>query len=199
MAFARPPTAAAVFGITLVASAAGGYAWSVANGVDADNTGDSVSLDTPGVFEEPSAIPTAPQLEGDPLPDVVLADLSENPIPSSELIGRPAVINIWFSTCVPCKLEMPAFAEVHRDLGDEVRFIGLNYLESASTAEEFAAEYGAQYEQLLDTEGEFTNSLEIGNFPATLFVDSNGRIVELHQGALQVESLTATIREELLS
>ena len=185
-----------VLGVTLAASIAAGFAWSRANddGSDLD-----ASLDTPGTYVEPSpGIPTAPQLAGDPLPDVAVTDLDGNEVRFADLIGQPMVVNIWFSTCVPCKTEMPAFGQVQGELGDDVRFIGLNYSESADVASSFASDHGARYEQLLDAEGDFTSALQIGNFPATLFVDATGRIVELHQGALDADTLTATIRKDLL-
>lgn len=196
MARVRPRTAAAVLVATLLVSAAGGYALSRAND---DDTELDASMDTPGTFLEPNpGLPTAPQLDGDPLPDIAVADLAGNDVSFADLVGQPLVVNIWFSTCVPCRQEMPAFGEIHRELGDEVRFIGLNYLETAEAARRFADEYGAGYEQLLDQGGDFTNELKIGNFPATLFIGANGRIVDLHQGAFDADELRSAIQEKLL-
>ena len=75
--------------------------WSRANDGSADL---DASLDTPGTFDEPSpGIPTAPQIAGDPLPDVAVQDLQGNELKLTEFAGQPMVVNIWFSTCVPCK------------------------------------------------------------------------------------------------
>ena len=59
------------------------------------------------------------------------------------LADRPAaVLNFWYSTCLPCRKEMPAFQQVHEAVGDRVRIVGVNPLDSAERAQDFADEVG---------------------------------------------------------
>ena len=114
-----------------------------------------------------------------------------------DLAGTPMVVNMWFSSCVPCKKELPDFAEVDAETGDAVRFVGLNLQDTPQRAEQFARDAGVGYEILLDPEQESALELDVAVFPSTLFVDASGRIVELHQGALTADELREQIAESL--
>lgn len=144
-----------------------------------------------------SGIPTAPALGGASLPGVELRRLDTGAsVRFSDLAGRPAVVNLWFSTCVPCKQEMPAFEEVHRSLGDTVRFVGVNTGEGASPARRFLAEQvTVTYEQWHDPQADVAMTLRIPSFPATLFVGADGRLRTTHYGALSAERLRSLIEE----
>lgn len=156
--------------------------WSSDDGVDA-------------TLDDASAVVTYPDgglgnqdVEGDLLPDVVLIDRNGNEVSSAELLGNPLVINLWFSTCAPCAKELPDFAEVHAEVGDEVRFVGVNTIDSIEVMERFSGERGVQYELLRDEYAELTNGVGAVAFPITLFVTSNGVIVE-QTGVLDADAL----------
>lgn len=196
MARVRARPLIAVLAVTLAASALAGFALSRGDQTD-EVAGDAVQLDTPGMFDEPGAIATAPEIVGLRLPDVTVQTLDGTDVVLGELSGQPLVINLWYSSCVPCKKELPDFAAVHRDIGDYVRFVGLNLQDGADRAERFAREAGVGYEILLDPEQQTSVALDIAIFPTTLFVDGSGRIVELHQGALTADELRALIADKL--
>ncbi len=184
-----------VLAITLAASVGGGWVVSRANNDPID-----AQLDTPGTFDQPSGgIPTAPAIQGDPLPDLSVKTLTGGDVTLRSLIGQPMVINVWYSSCPPCAKELPAFGSVHRAIGDQVRFVGLNTVDGPEKAEKFAHDAGADYEILLDPDQNsgITATLQLGVFPSTLFVDANGQIVELHQGALSAGELRTLITEKL--
>ena len=196
MARVRARPLIAVLAVTLVVSALVGFALSRGDQTD-DTAGEAVRLDTPGMFDEPGAIATAPEIVGLRLPDVTVRTLDGSDVSLGELSGQPLVVNLWFSSCVPCKKELPDFAQVHRDIGDEVRFVGLNLQDRPDRAERFAREAGVGYEILLDPDQQTSVALDIAIFPTTLFVDGSGRIVELHQGALTADELRALIADKL--
>ena len=129
---------------------------------------------------------------------VNLQTVDGDAFPTSELRGRPLVINMWFSTCLPCNRELPAFASAQRMFGNEVRFVGINSsgLESSSE-EKFARDRGVQYELFYDPNGEFTSAMHIANFPQTLLVAADGTIVD-QSGELTADKLAALIRTKLL-
>ena len=83
-------------------------------------------LDEPGEYVEPGPS-TNPPLPTDRLPGVELLDADGEPcgcVPD----GRPMVVNLWYSTCPPCARELADFAAVDAEVGDEVRFVGVNPL-----------------------------------------------------------------------
>jgi thiol-disulfide isomerase/thioredoxin len=117
-------------------------------------------------------------VEGDTLPDVMLLDRNDDEVATSDLLGdRPLVINLWFSTCPPCARELPYFAEVDAET-DDVTFYGVNTIDSVEVMERFAGERGVEYELLRDWLAEFTDGVGAVAFPVTLFVTSDGTIVE---------------------
>jgi thiol-disulfide isomerase/thioredoxin len=163
-----------VFFVALVVIVAGAFGWSrLADDAGAD---EEIRLDTPGEYVEPGA-PTNPPLPTDLLPDVELvgADGSAVRLPDGD--DRPMVINLWYSTCAPCARELVDFAEVHGEVGDAVRFVGINPYDTAATMERFAGDRGVRYELLRDPGFAFTDELRIVAYPVTLFVDGDGRIV----------------------
>ena len=44
--------------------------------------------------------------------------------------GRPVVVNVWASWCVPCRREMPVFEDAYRRYRDRVVFLGVNHQDS---------------------------------------------------------------------
>ncbi|MEL6894149.1 MAG: redoxin domain-containing protein, partial [Actinomycetota bacterium] len=103
-----------------------------------------------------------------------------------------------FSTCAPCRKELPDFADVHAEVGDRVRFIGVNPMDSWAVQERFATERGVEYELLLDELQELQLGLELLNFPTTIFVTPDGMIVE-QAGVLDADGLRMKVDELLES
>ncbi len=112
------------------------------------------------------------------LPQVPLVDASGEEIDTSELTGKPLVINVWHSLCPPCAKELPDFAEVHSEVADQVRFVGINPIDSAERMQRFAADRGVTYELLRDPHAVFIDAVGVVAFPVTLFVAADGTIVD---------------------
>ncbi|HZB42516.1 MAG TPA: TlpA disulfide reductase family protein [Ilumatobacter sp.] len=159
-------------------------------GDDDDVDGEFV-LDQPGIYPEP--VTTIDQ-SGKPLPDIELQDANGQPVRLHSFTGEPLVINIWYSTCVPCARELRDFADVSDELGDSVQFVGVDPVDETDTMLAFAAERGVKYPLLRDADGELITSALVAIFPTTLFVSPDGRIV--HQtGAIGADDLRRTIAD----
>ena len=166
-----------------------GWWWSANSepGVDA-------VLTTPGIVPYPT-IGTNDELTGTTLPTTPIISLAGTTMSTSDLIGTPLLINFWFSTCEPCRREMPVLATAHLKYGDSIRFIGLNMNDSASVARTFAKKYGVVYEMFTEPSGALVAALGIATAPFTIFVTSEGRIVNQHAGELTESTLDAIISE----
>jgi len=184
----RPRLLAASLVIAVVVSVAGGYVWS-RTVAESDDGVDAVLEDPQDRTLEggPAAIEPIP--EGDVLPEATLVDGDGNDVSSRSLLGdRPLVINFWFSTCIPCERELADFAEVDAEMSDQVRFIGVNPLDTVPAMERFAGERGVEYELLRDEAVELQTALGVTFFPYTVFVTSSGEIVD-QTGVLDADGL----------
>jgi peroxiredoxin len=168
----RASVAAAVGFVLATAAAVGVFAW--AGGGEPAVDGEFV-LDEPGEYREPVVTAAA---TGDLVPGVELLDATGSVRSLDEFRGVPMVVNIWYSSCAPCAREVRDFAEVHREVGDRIAFVGVNPLDDAERMTEFAADRDVGYTLLRDAGLEFVNAVPVSIYPTTLFVDPDGVIVE---------------------
>lgn len=175
--------------VSAVASLAVG--WAIARRGD-----DIATLGPDQSFVQPPSIATNKPVKGTALPDIALVTLQGDTVRTADLLGSPVVLNIWASTCGPCKQELPDFAAVHLQYGDRVRFVGVDYLPPSDTEEQFARDKGVQYELLYDADGSFVDAMKVAAFPVTLFVDAAGTVVD-QTGKLDRSALEARVQELL--
>jgi peroxiredoxin len=187
VAFSRPWLRAQVIAVlAVVAVGIGALVWSRTIADDGD---DVIRLDTPGEYADPSM--SNPPNDGERFPDVEVTTAEGSPtILAAD--GRPMVVNLWYSKCPPCARELTYFAAVEADLGDTVRFVGVNPLDDADDMQRFAAERGVDYELLIDHDGNLDDALRVVQYPVTLFVDADGEIVN-QTGALSEADLRRQI------
>jgi peroxiredoxin len=130
------------------------------------------------------------------LPSVELIAAGEATVSTDDLLGKPLVVNLWYSACPPCANELKYFAAVHEQFGDRVRFVGVNAIDTVEEMTEFAAERGVAYELFQDPLAELQAGLRLTSFPTTLFVAADGSIVE-RTGVLDESGLEAEVLELL--
>ena len=184
----------ASLGVAVVVSILGG--WAISRG-DADDVApeDDITLGTPGVVQIPS-IETNASVTGTQLPTAMLEDNAGNEVSTADLVGQPLVINYWYSTCAPCKKELPDFAAVHADLGDRIRFVGVNPYDTPEVNEAFARDRGVQYELLRDPGDSYGSTIGVATAPFTIFVRADGTIAR--QTGVLDEATLRKYAEELL-
>ena len=170
--------------------------WAIAQNDDNSTSGGTDDVRPAATFETPS-IETNAVVKGEQLPDVKVQNLAGEDVAITSLVGTPMVINVWGSTCGPCKQELPAFAAAHATYGDRVQFVGVDYLPPSKREEAFARDRGVQYELLYDGNGVFISTVGIAAFPVTLFVNADGVIIR-QTGQLDEAQLADYIESELL-
>ncbi|MEY2583312.1 MAG: hypothetical protein QOE09_3161 [Ilumatobacteraceae bacterium] len=187
-----------LFGSLAIAAAiVAGVSVAAATRNDKSGTVEDVTLTSNNDLVPP--IGTNAALTGRSLPTVNVETLDGDAFSTADLVGRPLVVNFWYSTCAPCKRELPAFAAAHAMFGDRVRFVGVDSLAGANrdSEEAFARDRGVQYELMYDGNGELTSAVGIATSPQTLFIDARGTIVE-QTGELTAAKLEDLIRTKLL-
>ena len=142
---------------------------------------------------EPDTGPLEPNrpAEGEVAPDFALRD-ARNPsqlVKLSDFRGTPVILNFYYSTCAPCKDEVPTFAAAEERLGDSAVFLGVDYLESAEKAVSILDEFGAEYPAVLDSSGAVAEHYRVNGFPKTLFIDADGVVQAIRSGEVKEEAL----------
>ena len=173
--------------LAALVAVAGAIVWSR---VVADDS-DDIVLITPGEYADPAS--TNAENAGGAFPSFELTGADGAPVALAPG-DRPLVINLWYSTCPPCSRELAAFGTVAADLGDEVRFVGVNPLDDADTMVAYATDRGVDYELLMDPDELVGREFGILQYPVTLFVATDGQIVA-QTGVLSEDDLRAHIAE----
>ena len=110
--------------------------------------------------------------------------------------GAPVVMNFFSSTCAPCRTEMPALEKVHRTLGNQVTFLGMDVQDTVEGGKAFVDTVGITWELGRDPDGALLQSLvKAVGLPTTIVLDRDGRISFTHLGPLDVEGLTGQLRD----
>jgi thiol-disulfide isomerase/thioredoxin len=108
------------------------------------------------------------------------------------------VLDFWTSWCKPCLNAIPELiklSEKYNSLG--VVFIGVNAdsPRSVSKAMPLAKSLGINYPIVFDTSGDLTSELNIGVFPTIIIMNSERKIVFIHEGFTKNDG---TILEEVI-
>jgi cytochrome c biogenesis protein CcmG/thiol:disulfide interchange protein DsbE len=115
----------------------------------------------------------------------------------SDLGGRPLVLNVWASWCVPCRKEMPAFQAVYLQAQDRVGFLGVDYLDEEGAARRLVADTGVTYRLAADPKGTQVTKFGVSALPTTLFFSADGVLRGRRFGELDAKGLRAAIRRYL--
>jgi cytochrome c biogenesis protein CcmG/thiol:disulfide interchange protein DsbE len=110
-----------------------------------------------------------------------------------DLAGRPLVLNVWASWCIPCRKEMPAFQSVYAQARGTVGFLGVDFLDEEGAARRLVADTGVSYRLAADPKGTQVSKLGVTALPTTLFVSADGVLRGRSFGELSADRLRAAI------
>ncbi|MGI8875189.1 MAG: TlpA family protein disulfide reductase [Egibacteraceae bacterium] len=155
----------------------------------------------PGADDEVSSQDVGPPAvdaaEGPDIPDVALTTFEGDATDLHSFVGTPLVVNFWASWCPPCAAEMPDFQAVSQQLGDAVRFVGVNTSDAADLADDLAQRTGVTYDLLRDPDGRAFQAFGGFGMPTTAFVAADGTVQRTHTGFLTRDALAAEIERWL--
>lgn len=128
------------------------------------------------------------------LPDVGLERLGEAGVYPVAGAGNERVLNLWATWCAPCRAELPAFDAVAATV-DAVDIIGVNVGDTGGDAADLVEELGLSFPQVLDPRADIQRGLRISGLPATIFVDADGDVMQIHNGELTEGELRDLLQE----
>lgn len=107
------------------------------------------------------------------------ARLLEDPdraITRADLLGRPAMVNVWATWCPTCLSEHEELMRIARDT--DIVIVGVNYKDRPAKALQWLAQYGNPYDWVLDDrDGLLGIEMGVYGAPETFLLNAAGEVV----------------------
>lgn len=144
-----------------------------------------------GLQRDPSKLPS--QLIDRPVPEFALPAVREGDqgLTTADLKGEPALLNVFASWCVPCRLEHPVLMRLK---AEGVAIHGIDWKETPADGAAWLIENGDPYRHAgNDERGRIGIDLGVTGVPETFVVDRHGRVRYKHIGPLTPDDWEDTI------
>ncbi len=119
-----------------------------------------------------------------------------------DLRGRVVLLDFWAIYCGPCKRQMPALQELHRDLqGKDVTILSINTddpreADRAQRVQDYIQQGGYTFPVALDS-GATARDFGVQRIPTLVIIDREGSIRYIHTGLAPKEELAREIQRLL--
>jgi peroxiredoxin len=111
---------------------------------------------------------------GKPAPDFSLNDLDGKVVHLSDFTGKPVMINLWASWCIPCQDEMPELEKIYEQYNTSgLVILGVNVTsqDHIQDVKEAVKKYQITYPILLDESGLVSGLYHMYGIPVSYFID----------------------------
>jgi thiol-disulfide isomerase/thioredoxin len=128
---------------------------------------------------------------GDELPEVTLTDPAGATMALGEATGKPVLLNLWATWCVPCVTEMPLLDRIAGEMDGKLTVLTVSEdLEGTTAVPAFFAEKGFEHlPQWLDQNNDLAFAFGGGgSLPLTVLYDAEGKEMWRVIGAYDWES-----------
>jgi cytochrome c biogenesis protein CcmG/thiol:disulfide interchange protein DsbE len=134
-----------------------------------------------GLYLDPSELPSA--LIGKPFPEFSLPAVQDGkPLTRNDLLGKPALVNVWGTWCVACRVEHPVLTKLAEQ---GVVIYGVNYKDVNADAVTWLSEFHDPYQlNINDEAGSLGLNLGVYGAPETFLIDARGVIRYKHVGVI---------------
>lgn len=134
---------------------------------------------------------------GEPAPDFeVRKVVGDEPLTLRSLTNdqnKPIVVNLMASWCGPCRAEIPEIS-AFADANPNVIVVGIAVEDVYDEFTRFVGEVGPTYEVAFD-DGAMRAEYQTLGLPATFFLDSNGKVVDIFNGILNQDVLEERVSD----
>ncbi|MET1078152.1 MAG: DsbE family thiol:disulfide interchange protein [Pseudomonas sp.] len=134
-----------------------------------------------GLFLDPAELPSA--LIGKPFPAFALPAVDGGKaLTQADLKGKPALVNVWATWCVSCRVEHPVLNQLAQQ---GVVIHGVNYKDDNAAARKWLAEFHNPYGlNIDDAQGSLGLDLGVYGAPETFLIDAQGIIRHKYVGVI---------------
>jgi len=130
----------------------------------------------------------------DSLPPFDLKDLNGKRVTAASLKGKPTLINFFFSTCVPCILEVQPLNRFAAQR-PHMNFLAVTF-DEADVARQFVSRFAFRWRIVPDAR-DFIDRVGVKNYPMMALFDANGRLLGTRQGGARDELEAANVGPQL--
>ena len=117
------------------------------------------------------------------------------PVSLSSYKGKPVVLNVWNSTCVPCMDEAHLLQTFWKKVQPQgVVMIGIDFQDLKGDGLNFLEKYGITYQNVLDVSGSTAISYGVTATPETLFISRQGIVVSRVISELTEQSFQSNLQ-----
>jgi thiol-disulfide isomerase/thioredoxin len=136
---------------------------------------------------------------GNVAPDFEFSDYSGKRYRLSDFRGHAVVLNFWASWCGPCRQELPTMSAILRLYEGRLSVIGMNYGESYKIGARFLDEVNADLTAFgYDPDRNVARMYSIEGMPTSLFIDADGVITRVTNGALTSGTMKSGVEEAII-
>ena len=110
----------------------------------------------------------------------------------SDYEGQKVILNFWYPSCPPCRLEIPDFESASGYLKEtNTKLIGIQVpgFDTFEDGQQFVSELNLTYTLGMTYDTELVVKYEIQGFPTTVFLDQDHQVVQKWTGMLNSEKL----------
>lgn len=134
-----------------------------------------------GLYLDPAELPSA--LIDKPFPEFSLpAVQNDKTMTRADLLGKPALVNVWGTWCISCRVEHPVLTRLAQQ---GVVIYGINYKDVNADALKWLKDFHDPYQlNIRDEAGSLGLNLGVYGAPETYLIDSKGIIRYKHVGVI---------------
>jgi cytochrome c biogenesis protein CcmG/thiol:disulfide interchange protein DsbE len=134
-----------------------------------------------GLYLDPAELPSA--MIGKQFPVFSLPDVqSGKVITQADLLGKPALVNVWGTWCISCRVEHPVLNKLAEQ---GVVIYGINYKDVNADALKWLKEFHNPYQMNINDEaGNLGLNLGVYGAPETFLIDDKGVIRHKYVGVI---------------
>jgi peroxiredoxin len=128
---------------------------------------------------------------GDVAPEFSIKDETGQEHKLSDYRGNVVFLNFWYTTCEPCRLEMPDMELVNRTFKDrKFKMVPISVDTNFEDVKKFYDAKGLHMPMLLDPGKRIATKYNVYKFPETYLIDGNGVVLKHYIGAKSWSNLT---------
>lgn len=146
---------------------------------------------------ENRAVAAGSVLIGQPAPAFTLKTIDGAQIDLAQIVGKkPVYLKFWATWCVPCRAQMPGFAEIHAKMSDRLEVIAVNtgFSDDEAAVRAYREELGLRMPIVID-DGQLAAALNLRVTPQHVLIGRDGRIA--HIGHLADQRFDEALRTVL--